>query len=703
MSKKLIPLIVILVILGGLVIWRNNAKETPTLIEQTKLEALVPQDLKAKQVDRLELFSAAKPEEKVVIEREDDAWKVASHFNAPAKADTVDEYLEKVLKVKGEFRAQADTDAVLEEFSLKDDEAFRVQAFTKAGEEPAVDLLVGKSPKYRTVFLRKAGDNRIFVESTNLRQDAGVYGDEMDKAPTADKWLDKDILKLEKDKVTKVALTMPGKELVFEKQGKEVEEPEKKEEAAEEEEKEGEEDADAEPKEEEEVEKPKKIVYEWILASGGAQEKHKEKGLDSLLSKLSSLSASKIVDPEKKADWGLDEPAFKAVISIEDGEDVIIEGGRPDPSGAGYVRLALAEREVVYEVSKYNFDPLFPKGEDLFDLPKLDLDNKQLTRIEIEQSEGKIVAVKEGEDWKVVEPVVDLEVQKSPLTTLASTVAKWQAADYADAGTGTGEFARKVTITAGDATHTITLADDSKAFDGAYARLDDNDAILAMKSSDVKKVFLRPRDVYTLKLLGDIDETETIAVEIKHGDTLFSLTRDEDAWNLNINDGTFDADIDKCEDFLSDLADLQADNFRLGVSPEDVAINTSVTVKMNDNKTVTCAFSAEQDGRYLMTVAGKSTVFEVTKDDGDGLFQQLEALQAPKVAPEPEPSAEETAATSEETEAASEEAAEAPAEIPAAPEAAEAAPDAAEAAPAVSIQVPVEAPATPQAAETPAP
>ena len=97
-AKKLIPFLVILAILAALAVVQKNKQKPESIVTQVKLEELVPSDLKAKDIDRIELFAGAKPDEKVVLERADDAWRVATHFNAPVKQETLDTYVEKLLK-----------------------------------------------------------------------------------------------------------------------------------------------------------------------------------------------------------------------------------------------------------------------------------------------------------------------------------------------------------------------------------------------------------------------------------------------------------------------------------------------------------------------------------------------------------------------------------------------------------------------------
>ena len=91
---------------------------------------------------------------------------------------------------------------------------------------------MGKAPDYKSVFVRRADEKKVYVESTNLKREAGVTeppsGENAPKSapaedntvPKSSKWIKKDLLQLEKDKITKIALNTPDKALAFERHEK---------------------------------------------------------------------------------------------------------------------------------------------------------------------------------------------------------------------------------------------------------------------------------------------------------------------------------------------------------------------------------------------------------------------------------------------------------------------------------------------------
>lgn len=538
--KTLIPFVVVLAVLGGLALFRNAQKGTPSIVEQSGLQSVAEESLSADSIKKIELHAAGTPDDKVTLQREGDAWIIASHFNAPAKKETVDDFLEKLTGIKGEPRATASGDEQLAAYSLKDDEAFRVKAYTE-GDAPALELLFGKAPDFKSVFFRKAGDQQVMVEATDLRKEAGVTGEDMTTAPTPDRWMDKDILKLERDKVTKLAYLMPDKEFVLEKRALPAETP------APEETKEGEEAEPAPPAE------PK---FEWVASSGGLGEKVKESGLDRVFGRLQSLVASNLIDPAKKAELGLDAPSFRLAVSREGEADLVLLGAHKDPAGPGHLMIEGAAKETIYEVSKFNFEYLFLKGGDLYDLPKLELDAEAINRIELTGPEGRAVLVKEGENWRAEEPQLAFELDQAKAKELVTTVATLQMQDYADKDTG--PFTHTLTVHAGDSVRTLQAGAPAAGFEGVYLKLDGDERIYAGNKLETDRLFLAPKDFYTLDAFKGMDAASINRISLKHEGKAVTLTKAGEDWMVSLDGAeSFTGDANRVKGLADMLATLR--------------------------------------------------------------------------------------------------------------------------------------------------
>lgn len=631
--KNLIPLLAILAVLVVLVIWKSTSTREPSIIEQVQLARLVPEGITPADIARIELFAGGKPDEKVVVARsveDPDVWTVTSHFDAPAKTEKIDEYLDTLVKLKGEFRAAVDTDEALEDYNLTDVQAFHVLGFKRDAEDPAFEILAGKAKSESQVFMRSAGATDVFVLADNLRRDAGVWQDEPDAVPEAKTWLELAVVNVDKEKVTKIDIVTPDKTLVFEKREKPSAEPEAPEGET----------AEEEPPAEE---TPKPVEYEWALAQGGPGGEFKQSTLDSLLGKFGPLNATTVVDPSKKAEWGLDNPAFKVTLSL-DGEEapVVLEGGFPDPSGSGYLRVAGASPEVIYELSKWQFEPIFPKGRDLFTLTGLSVAKDDIIRVALAQPEGDVVLVKDGEDWTIESPAADLEVQKSTLSTVASTLASWSPADYADSAEAAGldQPTRTITFTAGDETHVVAIGNDASGIDGAYVKLANSDTVLIMNRSDLDRIFVAPKDIYERTLL-DIDGLDIKTITVSRAEDPFELVQGDDGWTVKAGDVESEADEEAAEDLAEAISDLQAEDIVFSAPDMGAEPYATVNCVMNDGATHTLVIGAKQDEQHPVIVAGGTVGFQVNVSDLANILPASQSLKKPEPEPvEPAPAAE---------------------------------------------------------------
>lgn len=642
-AKTLLPFLVVLVILAGVAFVLKGREERPSITEQ--LEVLVPEDLDEGDIERLALYAGPKPEEKVILARKDDVWQVDSHFNAPVNADTISSFLDKLVEMRGEFRATAENDEALADYELKSDTAFHVEAYTDEGGEPALHLLFGKAPDHRTVFLRKAGGDRVYVEAANLRREAGVHGDDFEKAPEHTKWLDKKIAEIDKAQVTRIALDMPDKELAFERREIEQEEPEETGEAA---------DTEGEDAEDTPPPAPEEPEYEWVALAGDGAGEFKESGLTSLLSRLSTLNATDIVDPSKKAEYNLDAPGFKAVFTLEGDEEITIEGGRPDMAGNAYMRVADAEQDLVYEVSKYTFEGVFPKGSDLFELPEPAVAKDKMQRIEISRpGETTVVLAKADEAWNIVQPAADLEKQQSAVDGLVNALSSWKPADFAAPGAELGAFDTTITVTTAEGAQKLMLGQDATSTDGLYVRVEGQEPVLVMRRSDATKVDVAPKDLFVMKVL-DVASADVSGFTVTRGESSFALAQEGDAWKLQKDGEALEGNADEAKRFVDALGRLQADGFTTLEATGEWAPATRIVLQMKEGPAKTVLFSTLQDRVYWMRLDEKDTVFTVDQTAAEHVLGKLDALSEPAPKPEPdavEEEAAENAAAGETTDA----------------------------------------------------
>jgi hypothetical protein len=610
--KALIPLVVVFAILGGLVLLKQSTKEQPSIVDQVRLDPLVPEGVSKDDVAVLELYAGGNPDEKVVLTRiatDPEAWRVSTHFNAPADPKKIGEYLGKVFELKGEPRPTADDDSALAPYQLAEDMAFHIKGLKQDGEEVAFEMLVGKAPAMNQVFMRAADSKSVYTVDANLRRDAGLMSDDMAAAPEAETWLKKEVVNIAKDTIAKVTVETPDKRIVIAKETKEVpvDDPEAGKESVEPVESE---EGETEP--EETAEPATRTETSWVLAEGGAGREVKQAGVENLAGAFAPLTSTDIVDPERLGEWGLENPAFRCVIDVEEkDEDVVIEGGRPDPDGDGYVRVASADSSVVFKLPKWTFEKVFPKGRDIVNLPAWSVDNASITQIDITQPAGNVSLTKTGEEWSITNPIADLEQQSTTITSIATALAAWQPADYADSAEGKGLETpeRSVTFTtASGESHTIVAGADAASIAGRYARLDGDGTVLVMSKSDVDRVFVAPSGLYQHAVM-DVDDESIARINVSRAEDGYTLNREGDAWTLTINGASSPADADAADDLAMALADFQIADINFGQADLLAEAPITVQVIMDDGSEHVLRVGAEQDGQYPVAISGKAQTF----------------------------------------------------------------------------------------------
>jgi len=641
MKKSLIPLAVVAVVLVALVIIQQTGRQNTSIVDQAQLTRLTPENLDVTDIQRLELYTGAEPESKVVLARNEDNpanWVVASHYGAPVSEDKITTFIEEIDTLRGERRTTAEDDEELKIYELTEDEAFHVAAYGKEGDAPLFHVLVGKSPDFKSVFMRPQEANEVYVEDTNLRRTAGIFGEEK-KAPDAAPWLDKQVLEIAEENVTKIELTMPNKSLTLEKVTPEPAEP-----AADDE------DGAAPP--------PPAPEPHWTLAAGGpANATLQDNAVTSLTGKLASLTASDVVDPANKAEYGLEPPMFKAFIHLEDSDEpVVIAAGRTDHSGSGYITLPGKNKDLVYEVARYNFDALFPKGGDLLQLASPEIPG-EITEITIQQPEGNVTLAKSDEGaWSVVEPQVELPIQVTAATGVASALNTWQPADYADSLEGAGLDApeRSVTFQAGEQTYTLQVGNASDTIDGYYARLSDTDTAYAISRADYDRIFKAPKEFYQLALIDARDDQVT-SVTVTRGEETIAFTLDGAEWKASINGEPADGSVDQnaFDDFVVALTGLQASDIVFGETELPGDPHAIIKIGTQDAQQYVLRLGEAANGDVPLTVDTMPQLFHISAEDTQAILLDATDLLVAAEAEQPaaeQPETEQPAAEQPETE-----------------------------------------------------
>lgn len=376
-GKRLLALAVILIGLIAAVIMFKRQPPPARLADEVGFERLVPPSLTADGIQGLDLYQGDKMDEAIRLRRRDDAWVAASYHEAPVKADKVTKLLDTVGSLEGDLRSEQKD--FLGDFRLEDGQALHLLLYTTEMNKPAAHLLAGKSSG-RTGFMRTADNARVFSVNLNLQSEAGLYGDDTEKIPEAKPWLNLQLHDIPQDQVTAVELHQPGRSFRLTQQKPDVK------------------DSEAPPTDEQKTEpKPDaapKAKPEWVLAEPKVTYNLKQGVVDGLVSTLRTLRGDDVVASDKVADYGLETPSHRAVLTVQEAEkearQVTIAVGQevPEQEGKRYVRLG--QEGPVYVLPKWSFDQIFPTLGTLLALDVLRVPPEEVTRIAWTQ---------EGQTW----------------------------------------------------------------------------------------------------------------------------------------------------------------------------------------------------------------------------------------------------------------------------------------------------------------
>ena len=392
-SKQLLLLAILLVVLVAAVMLLKRPSTPTKLADEVGFERILPMSLTADAIQGIDLYQGHKKDNTVQLRRQGDTWVATSYHQAPVKADKVSKLLEDISGLEGDVRA--DKAEVLDDFKLKDDQALHVLFYTDKLDKPQVHLLAGKSSG-RSEFVRSANQNRVYSVNLNLHTEAGLYGDETDKALEAKPWLDLQLHDVPKDQVTAVELQSPDRrlQLALKKSA-----PEKPSEPAQP--KEGESKSEDKPDASATTSEAKPAVPEakpeWELVEPKVNYPLKQGVVEGLVTTLRTLRGDDVVAPDKTVEYGLDNPSYRAVLTVEEkGKDtrqVTIAVGKTvsKEDEKRYVRLE-KDNSPVYLLPTWSFNQVFPPLGTVLTLDVLSLASDDIVKVSWEQ-DGQSLAL----------------------------------------------------------------------------------------------------------------------------------------------------------------------------------------------------------------------------------------------------------------------------------------------------------------------
>jgi hypothetical protein len=341
----------------------------------------------AANLDKVEKIIIAKGKARAVeLKKAGKDWVVASSFGYPADKERV----EKILKALGEIREgkeAGESSASHEDFEVDKKKGGFVALYGSDGKE-LVKIVVGKNAQSRDFSANRAymrfGDEAItYVVNSDIRSELLLYSKDVE----AKNYILKDIVKIPEDsEVQTVRVVRPEKaDLLLERKSREIPVEKPKEEK-----KEGEEAKDSKElavPEKAEKQETKKEEY-YVVTSGNETKeigKSEEWSAKSLLNQSgkSVLSVDEPVEPKDLAEYGLDKPQLKVVLSYRKKDSPEAElksvsflfgnAKKDEKANSKYYHFQLEGEENkgrIYLVQDYKFDRYNKEMKDFLPKPK---------------------------------------------------------------------------------------------------------------------------------------------------------------------------------------------------------------------------------------------------------------------------------------------------------------------------------------------
>jgi len=145
----------------------------------------------------------------IELVRKNGAWQITNLWNAVSDEKRIAGFLALLSALRGEIRA--DDAALLEDFGIRDSEALHI--FLLENGQEKVHLLAGiKSARLKEIFVRLADSNRVFVASSDLLFNLGIYNNPKDAKLDANAWADLNLFSFNPGEIERIEIKTPSSE-----------------------------------------------------------------------------------------------------------------------------------------------------------------------------------------------------------------------------------------------------------------------------------------------------------------------------------------------------------------------------------------------------------------------------------------------------------------------------------------------------------
>ena len=268
-------------------------------------------------IDAAALIDIKNQEEKIILVKTDEDWKLEDEQGFPVDPELVKKTLESIAELKRANNVVSHNPENQALFEVDPNKGIEIKV-SDQDKKILANFLVGKTgPDFMSTYLRQANSDEVLLcEGYHLRSS-------FTRKPK--NWYDLNITKLSQDQIEKIEINQEKKKLTLKK------------------------DQDA-----------------WLLIDPN-QSPAKKNLADDMANTVARLRASDLLKPDTLEEYELAPPKKQIVVSLSDGSEKIIDIGKKNDENQYYVK---AEKDVVYLIAQYNVNKLINKTfEELKEIP----------------------------------------------------------------------------------------------------------------------------------------------------------------------------------------------------------------------------------------------------------------------------------------------------------------------------------------------
>jgi hypothetical protein len=340
-TKNLVILAAVMLLLAGISFMQKSQHQKDTSGSATAI--VLSGEFNKDNISRILLGYGPNPEA-VVLSASNDGWIIESYHNARVNEQRISTMLRNFSNLAGEFRS--DSEKVLGQYGLNDDEAITVRGLDQSGNEVLAINFGRTAEGFPGQFMRTPGSNKVYLSQTGMLSHLGIYGEPA--LPKVQFFLELQAIQESVPNLDAMNLVDGDQTLNFSKKFALVEAPEGSPEGA-------------EPTTD-------RNAWEWLLDGEIDTDLAKTK-IDGVLNSCASIRANDVADPGVSlAEYGLDNPAQMVSLTRQDGSEVVLEFGSTREAAAEVTAgtyMRIAGTKTIWVVTSYTIKNIFKNRDDL--------------------------------------------------------------------------------------------------------------------------------------------------------------------------------------------------------------------------------------------------------------------------------------------------------------------------------------------------